>query len=327
MKMTKLFAACAAALLVMGSGFAYAAATSAEVVADQQQARITGTVVDAQGVPVPGAGVIVKGTTNGTMTDGNGVFTITAVSGATLEVSCIGYVTVEVAATPNIRIVLKEDTELLEESVVTALGIKRDRKALGYSVSEVKADELMKNKNTNVINSLAGKVPGVNVTQSSGAAGAGASIIIRGANSTYEGRDNSPLFVVDGIIYDNSTSVLGNSGTDGMTRSNTTYSNRVMDINPEDIETMSVLKGAAAAALYGSKAADGAIIITTKKGSEGTVKVELASKTSVSWANKLPVAQTSFGRGVYTNNGVLNDQTYSQWGEKIAAGTPVYDNI
>lgn len=327
MEMTKLFAACAAALLVMGSGFAYAAATSAEVVADQQQARITGTVVDAQGVPVPGAGVIVKGTTNGTMTDGNGVFTITAASGATLEVSCIGYVTVEVAAAPNVRIVLKEDTELLEESVVTALGIKRDRKALGYSVSEVKADELMKNKNTNVINSLAGKVPGVNVTQSSGAAGAGASIIIRGANSTYEGRDNSPLFVVDGIIYDNSTSVLGNSGTDGMTRSNTTYSNRVMDINPEDIETMSVLKGAAAAALYGSKAADGAIIITTKKGSEGTVKVELASKTSVSWANKLPVAQTSFGRGVYTNNGVLNDQTYSQWGEKIAAGTPVYDNI
>ena len=133
------------------------------------------------------------------------------------------------------------------------------------------SNELLKNKQTNVVNSLAGKVPGVNVTQSSGAAGAGASIIIRGANSTSEGRDNTPLFVVDGVIYDNSTTVFGNSGTDGMTRSNTTYANRAMDINPEDIETISVLKGAAAAALYGSRAADGAIIITTKKGAEGVV--------------------------------------------------------
>ncbi len=286
-----------------------------------------GVVVDAAGHPIPGASVIVKGTTTGTMTDLDGQFSITARSGAVLEVSCIGYSTVEAEAGTNLRITLKEDNEFLEESVVTALGIKRERKALGYSVSEVNSDELLKNKNTNVVNSLAGKVPGVNVTQSSGAAGAGATIIIRGANSTYEGRDNSPLFVVDGIIYDNSTSILGNSGTDGMTRSNTTYSNRVMDINPEDIETMSVLKGAAAAALYGSKAADGAIIITTKKGSEGAVKVDFSSKTSVSWGNKLPVAQTTFGRGVYTNNGVLDDQTYSQWGEKIADGTPIYDNI
>ena len=174
MKMTKLFAACVATFLVMGSGFAYAAATSSEVVADQQQTRITGAVVDAQGVPVPGASVIVKGTANGTMTDGDGVFTISAAVGATLEVSCIGYATVDVPAAAGMKVVLKEDNEFLEESVVTALGIKRDRKALGYSVSEVKADELMKNKNTNVINSLAGKVPGVNVTQSSGAAGAGA---------------------------------------------------------------------------------------------------------------------------------------------------------
>ena len=286
-----------------------------------------GIVVDTQGVPVPGAGIMVKGTATGTMTAADGTFSLSAPSGAVLEVSCIGYATQEVTAGVNLRIVLAEDDMFLEESVVTALGIRRERKALGYSVSEVNSDELLKNKQTNVINSLAGKVPGVNVVQSSGAAGAGASIIIRGANSTYEGRDNSPLFVVDGIIYDNSTSVLGNSGTDGMTRSNTTYSNRVMDINPEDIETMSVLKGAAAAALYGSKAADGAIIITTKKGSEGVVTVDFSSKTSVSWANKLPVAQTAFGRGFYEDSGVLNDQTYSQWGAPVAAGTKVYDNI
>ena len=155
----------------------------------------------------------------------------------------------------------------------------------------------MKNKNTNIVNSLAGKVPGVNVTQFSGAAGAGASITIRGGKSTSEGRQNQPLFVVDGIIYDNSTTVTGNTGTDGFSRSNTTYSNRVMDINPEDIEYLTVLKGAAAAALYGSSAADGVIMITTKKGAEGRVTVNVTSKISTSWADKLPEAQTEFGPG------------------------------
>src|ERR1700712_3744473 len=174
----------------------------------------------------------------------------------------------------------KVESSQMEDVVVTAMGIKKERKALGYSVSDLNAEELMKNKNTNVINSLAGKVPGVNVTQFSGSAGAGASITIRGGTSTSEGRQNQPLFVVDGIIYDNSTSVTGNTGTDGLSRSNTTYSNRIMDVNPEDIESLSVLKGGAAAALYGSRAADGVVIITTKKGSDGTVKVNANSKIS-----------------------------------------------
>ncbi len=112
------------------------------------------------------------------------------------------------------------------------------------------------------------------------------------------GRQNQPLFVIDGIIYDNSTTVTGNTGTDGLSRSNTTYSNRIMDVNPEDIESLSVLKGAAAAALYGSRAADGVVIITTKKGAEGTVTVNVTSKISTSWANKLPEAQTAFGHGI-----------------------------
>jgi TonB-linked SusC/RagA family outer membrane protein len=145
---------------------------------------------------------------------------------------------------------------------------------------------------------------------------------------------------VDGVIYDNSTALTGNSGTDGSMRSNTTYSNRVMDINPEDIESMSVLKGAAAAALYGSRAADGVIIITTKKGAEGTVKVGVNSKVITSWANKLPEAQTTFGNGSYSSNGVFNDNTfasntfsnttllmYNSWGQAIPAGTATYDNI
>src|SRR5690606_30913493 len=199
---------------------------------------------------------------------------------------------------------------------------------LGYSVSELNAAELMKNKNTNVINSLVGKVPGVNITQFSGAAGAGASITIRGGNSTSESRQNQPLFVVDGVIYDNSTTVTGNTGTDGMSRSNTTFSNRVMDINPEDIESLSVLKGEAAAALYGSRAADGVVIITTKKGSEGSARVNVTSKISTSWANKLPEAQTTFGPGTCSVNGILNTQNvYQSWGARITDADTLYDNI
>ena len=294
-----------------------------------QQILLRGTIVDAAGAPIIGAGIVVKGTTNGTVTNGDGTFTLPNVPiGSVLQISCIGYDDQEVVFNgQQLNITLSENAELLEDAVVTALGIRKERKALGYSVSEVNAGELMKNKNTNVVNSLVGKVPGVNVTQSSGAAGSGATIIIRGANSTAEGRENQPLFVVDGIIYDNSTTVTGNSAYDGATRNMTTFSNRVMDINPEDIESLSVLKGAAAAALYGSRAADGAIIITTKKGLEGAVRVDFASKTSVSFPNKLPKVQRRFGRGWYEQNGVLTDLTYDSWGEPIPSGTPVYDNI
>ncbi|MDB5229363.1 MAG: TonB-linked outer membrane protein [Chitinophagaceae bacterium] len=296
-----------------------------------QQRNISGTIKGENQSPLPGATVRVKNTARVTQTDVNGHFSIRAADGETLVVSYVGYdqqelkvangdiadVTMNVSGTNNIN-----------DVVVTALGIKKERKALGYSVTELSAQELMKNKNTNIVNSLAGKVPGVNVTQFSGAPGAGASITIRGGNSTSEGRQNQPLFVVDGIIYDNSTSVTGNSGTDGLTRSNTTYSNRVMDINPEDIESLSVLKGSAAAALYGSKAADGVIIITTKKGIEGNVTVTFNSKVSTSWANKLPEAQNVFGPGTTASNGVLNTtNVYSSWGPKIAAGTATYDNI
>ncbi|MDR3219408.1 MAG: SusC/RagA family TonB-linked outer membrane protein [Dysgonamonadaceae bacterium] len=295
----------------------------------QVEKSITGTVVDAKGGPLAGVSVSVRGASARATTDADGRYAIkVSDENQVLQFVYIGFKTLTATANKNvIDIALEEDLQMLGEVVVTALGIKKERKALGYSVSELNADELLKNKNPNVINSLVGKVPGVNVTQSSGAAGAGASITIRGGNSTSESRENQPLFVVDGVIYDNSTTVVGNSGTDGMTRSNTTYSNRVMDINPEDIETMSVLKGAAASALYGSRAADGVIIITTKKGAEGVVKVDVSSKLSTSWANKLPEAQTQFGRGTYSNNGVFSDVTYNSWGQAVAAGTQLYDNI
>jgi ferric enterobactin receptor len=295
-----------------------------------QTRQVTGIVTSQNDhTPLQGVTVTNRNSSQSTQTDAKGNFSIQIAANETLVFSYVGYETQDVK--PGNRTVLsislKQMAASMNEVVVTALGIKKERKALGYSVSDLSAQELMKNKNTNIVNSLAGKVPGVNITQFSGAAGAGASITIRGGNSTSDGRQNQPLFVIDGIIYDNSTSVTGNTGTDGLSRSNTTYSNRVMDINPEDIESLSVLKGAAAAALYGSRAADGVIIITTKKGTEGKVTVNVNSKISTSWANKLPEAQTQFGPGSYANNGVFNTITYNSWGQKIPADSTIYDNI
>ncbi len=298
----------------------------------QQAKKVTGTVVDATGEPVIGAAVRVKEMGTGAVTDIDGKFTVEAALGQTLEISFIGYqtITLTVGAQSSYNIVMQDDTQALDEVVVTAMGIKKEKKALGYAVSDINAEELMKNKNTNIVNSLAGKVPGVNITQSGGAAGAGSSIVIRGGNSASESRDNQPLFVVDGIIYDNSTPNTGNSGTDGVTKNNTTFSNRVMDINPEDIETMSVLKGAAAAALYGSRAADGVVIITTKKGAEGSVRVNFSSKFSTSWASKLPEYQKTYGRGYYNEDGSFTDYSMSSWGQKFSESATlnhIYDNV
>lgn len=296
-----------------------------------QQRTISGTVsAEDNNAPLQGVTIKVKGTNRAAQTDANGNYSIKVNNGETLEFSYVGYesTNVKVGTGNTISVSLKIASTTIGEVVVTALGIKKERKALGYSVSELSAQELMKNKNTNVINSLAAKVPGVNVTQFSGSAGAGASITIRGGNSTSEGRQNQPLFVIDGIIYDNSTTVTGNTGTDGLSRSNTSYSNRIMDINPEDIESLSVLKGAAAAALYGSRAADGVVVITTKRGTEGKVIVDVTSKISTSWANKLPEVQTEFGPGSYSTNGVFSNlNSYSSWGQKITSSDTLYDNI
>ena len=315
-KLSRILAAMCAVILSAGSLWA-------------QSISVTGRVVDTNNEPIIGAYVVVSGTTVGTSTDANGAYRINAPANGTLTFTCIGYKTqeIQIAGRTLIEVILADDTEMLQETVVTALGIKKERKALGYSVTEVKSEELLRNKQTNVINSLAGKVPGVNVTQAGGAAGAGSSIIIRGGNSASEGRDNQPLFVVDGIIYDNSTINGGNSGTDGVTKTATTFSNRVMDINPEDIESMSVLKGAAAAALYGSRAADGVVVITTKKGAaDGNVKVNFSSKYSYSTISGAPEIQDVYARGSYDANGMLQtDQIFSSWGQKLSGRA--YDNV
>lgn len=293
-----------------------------------QDITVSGKVTDKTGEPVVGAFVFIQGTQTGASTDVDGLYKITAPANGTLVFSCMGYLDQEVAITrrSKVDVILDDNAEMLEETVVTALGIKKERKALGYSVTEVGAEEILKNKQTNVVNSLAGKVAGVNVTQSGGGAGAGSAIIIRGGNSVNESRDNQPLFVVDGIIYDNSTINGGNSGTDGVTKSATTFSNRVMDINPDDIESMSVLKGAAAAALYGSRAADGVIVITTKKGTEGKVQVNFSSRYSYAKVAGVPEIQDIYARGSYDINGTLQtDLITESWGDRITGRS--YDNV
>lgn len=327
-------------LALFGVSAPFAANAAVESVLSSQSAqqakKITGKVLDAAGEPIIGASVLVKGSGTGAVTDIDGNFSVEAPVGSTLEVSFIGYktVTLKVTNATTYTVSLQDDSQALDEVVVTAMGIKKERKALGYSMEDVKSDELMKMKTANPISSLSGKVAGVNVTQSSGAAGAGAQIILRGGTSGAEGKDNQPLFVVDGVIFDNSSSVVGNSAFDGSMRSASTTSNRLMDINPEDIESMSVLKGPAAAALYGSRAANGVILITTKKGKEGVVEVNINSKFTASWVKSLPQTQRQYARGYmedqydskknYTGT-VFNDFAYTSWGEKSNAAT--YDNI
>ncbi|MCR5003543.1 MAG: SusC/RagA family TonB-linked outer membrane protein [Bacteroidales bacterium] len=321
-KANRLLASMCALVLATGTIFA-------------QSFPVTGKVTDKNGEPLVGAYVLVQGTKTGTTTDLDGAYKVNAASNATLEFSLIGYekASAAVAGKSVVNVVLNEDSELLEGTVVTALGIKKERKAIGYAVEDINSGELMKNKTANAISSLSGKIAGVNITQSSGAAGSGAQIILRGGTSASEGKDNQPLFVVDGIIYDNSSSVVGNSAFDGSSRSATTTSNRVMDINPEDIESMSVLKGPAASALYGSRAANGVVIINTKKGKDGVVEVNVNSKVTASSVSWLPEYQKTYARGymedLYDASGAytgtsFNDFAYTSWGEKTVAKT--YDN-
>ncbi|MDY6301107.1 MAG: SusC/RagA family TonB-linked outer membrane protein [Bacteroidales bacterium] len=305
-----------------------------------QTNKVTGVIRDAQGEPLIGATIKVKGTNRGTATDVDGKYSIVANRGDVLVVSYIGSKPMEVTVAGNaLDIDMQANDQVLDEVVVTALGIRKDKKSLGYAVDDLKAEELMRNKSANAINSLSGKIAGVNITQSSGAAGSGAHIVLRGGTSVSENYDNQPLFVVDGVIYDNSAGVVGNSAFDGMMNSATTSSNRVMDINPEDIDNMSVLKGPAASALYGSRAANGVVIITTKKGKEGHTEVSFSGKMIASTVANLPKTQNQYTRGYMTDmyekdaqgmsvwTGLdIKDDSYNSWGPKVP-GLQTYDNL
>lgn len=292
-----------------------------------QQKAITGKVTSVKGDGLSNVTVVVKGTTRSVQTNADGSFSIQAAPGETLIFRAIGSgETTQIVGSGNVyNIQLTDAEEAIDEVVVTALGIKKEKKALGYAVQDIKSDELMKNKTANVINSLAGKIAGVNVTQASGAAGAGAQVILRGGTSLE--RDNQPLFVVDGVIYDNSTVIGGNSAFDGAQATSSSNSNRIMDVNPEDIENVSVLKGPAAAALYGSRAAAGAIIITTKKGKDGRAEIGFSSRASNNWVNRLPEQQNKYKRGSYNATGLLDTYTTQSWGEAFGSNDIMYDNI
>ncbi len=257
------------------------------------QKTITGTVTSAEdGSALPGVSVVVKGTTIGTITDVDGKYTLSGVpeDAKTLVFSFVGFKTLEVPITGNvINVKLEPEAVQVEEVVVTALGLSREQKALGYAVQEVKADDISNVTTGNVVDALNGRVAGVLVNRSSGSAGAGTYIEIRGAASITG--NNQPLFVVDGIPIDNSGGYSGVAGVD--------ESNRAIDLNPDDIESITVLKGGAATALYGLRAANGVIIITTKKGknTNNRVNVEINSRVTVSEANKLPPMQTKYVQG------------------------------
>ena len=210
---------------------------------------------EEDGEPVIGASVIVKGTSLGTVTDVNGRFELSGLppSATRLLISYISLMAKEVAIAPQVSVTLKSDTHLLDEVVVTALGISREKKALGYTAQEVKQDALVQGKDNNLLNSLSGKIAGVRITNTQGDVGS-SRIVIRGETSI--AGENQPLFIVDGIPVDNSQLNARSSGRD--------FKNAIADLNPEDIKTLTVLKGPNAAALYGARAAHGAIVITTK---------------------------------------------------------------
>ena len=239
--------------------------TSMGITATPAGITVKGNVSDAAG-PLIGVSVKVVGTSKGVITDLDGNFTLQCNAGDELEISYVGYKTVRVKAQNSLKITLEENTEALDEVVVTALGIKRDRKALGYGLSEIKGDELTKAKETNVMNSLAGKVAGLVVTNTAGGAAGSTRVILRG--TTELTGNNQPLYVIDGVPLDNTN--FGSAGEQG----GYDLGDGISAINPDDIETMTVLKGPAASALYGSRASHGVILITTKKADKEKISVE-----------------------------------------------------
>lgn len=286
------------------------AAAAPEQASASQRITVTGVVEDAEG-PIIGASVVEKGASNGIVTDIDGKFSIRVAAGATLSISCVGYQTIEVAAsTSPMTIMMEQDSQVLSEVVVTALGIKRDRKALGYGLDEVSGASFEKAKETNVINSMAGRVAGLVVSQTAGGPSGSTRVILRG--STEMTGNNQPLYVVDGVPLDNTN--FGSAGTSG----GYDLGDGISSINPDDIESMTVLKGPSASALYGSRASHGVILITTKKANAERYSVEYNGTLTVDQQlSKWNDVQQIYGmgsNGIYSIDAVSN--TNKSWGPK-----------
>ena len=268
---------------------------------------VTGTVISAEdGLPVIGASVLEKGTSNGTITDFDGMYELTVADDAVLVYSYVGLTSQELKVSGSVmNVTLKGDAIAMEEVVVTAMGVVQEKKRLNFAVQNIGGDALTENKSANFVNSLQGKIAGVSVTNAGGSPNSGSQIIIRGISSVNNSQSNEPLFILDGVAISGGASAAA-------------------DINPNDIENITVLKGAAAAALYGQDAANGVIMITTKQGEAGKIKVQANGSWQWDQATRLPQLQQTYGPGA---QGFYKDKTSGGWGPMLAENDVIYDNI
>lgn len=272
----------------------------------QERTRITGRVTDVSGEPLPGVNVVEKGTVNGTITGADGAYILEVPRGATLLFSFVGYRQREelIGSRVRIDVILEEKVTGLDEVVVTAMGIKSEKRRLNFAVQSVNAEDLNVGRQTNFVDALQGRIAGVEVSGTGGSPSASSQILIRGISSINPAQNNEPIFILNGMHI---------SG--GATKA--------AEINPNDIENVTVLKGAAAAALYGQEASNGAIIITTRSGQIGEIRVEASGSLQVDEPYRVPEIQDMYLRGSY---GVYREESMGGWGPLAPAGTVTYDN-
>ena len=268
---------------------------------------VTGTVISAEdGLPVIGASVVEKGTSNGTITDFDGMYELTVADNAVLVFSYVGLTSQELKVSgPKMDVTLKGDAIAMEEVVVTAMGVVQEKKRLNFAVQNIGGESLNESQNSNFVNSLQGKIAGVSVTNAGGSPNSGSQIIIRGISSINNSQSNEPLFILDGVPVNGGAAAAA-------------------DINPNDIENITVLKGAAAAALYGQDAANGVIMITTKQGEAGKIKVQANGSWQWDTPTRLPELQQTYGPG---SQGFYKEKTSGGWGPMLNEGEQIYDNI
>ena len=268
---------------------------------------VTGTVISAEdGLPVIGASVLEKGTSNGTITDFDGMYELTVANDAVLVFSYVGLTSQELKVTGGVmNVTLQGDAIAMEEVVVTAMGVVQEKKRLNFAVQNIGGEALNESQNSNFVNSLQGKIAGVSVTNAGGSPNSGSQIIIRGISSVNNSQSNEPLFILDGVPVNGGASAAA-------------------DINPNDIENITVLKGAAAAALYGQDAANGVIMITTKQGEAGKIKVQANGSWQWDTPTRLPELQSTYGPG---SQGFYKEKTSGGWGPMLNEGQQIYDNI
>src|SRR5690554_971659 len=284
----------------------YGAASSDYGGFQQSLITVAGTVTDDTGEPLPGVNIFEKGTTNGTVTNIDGTYKLEANPTSTLVFSFVGFQTLEVAieARTTLNVVLQDEVLGLDEVVVTAMGIRSEKRRLNFAVQSVDSEDLTEGRQVNFVDALQGKVSGVEVSGTGGSPSASAQILIRGISSINPAQNNEPIFILNGMH------IAGGAS-------------RAAEINPNDIENITVLKGAAAAALYGQEASNGAIIVTTKTGHAGEIRIEASGSIQADEAYRIPKVQQMYLRGAY---GVYREQSMGGWGPPVPEGTFVYNN-